>query len=218
MSNAGNWVRLHAVLAPDPITCGISVQIGCEATVSSCRSSYPNPNPSPVSSCPIFIDAGSRLPSTQDQRLLVVEIARACRLGQEVQLRIHALLSVADGSAPQYVLVLKAFHLIFVSDALTSESGSVSSFPPRSTQFFESVFLSAAHAVACVHVAAAADGSAAGSDPLHSNGAAVWADTLRTRGKRALQRAEPLVACRAYVQLAHLRGKATELPDVLPLS
>jgi len=134
-----------------------------------------------------------------DPTLAVSEVVRAVTRGAEVRLVLYARLNL-DGNT-SYVEVTKAFHLVFVSDTIGADA-SPTCWPPRVCYYHNGLYLSAAHALACMLVETG--GAAHATAPLNAPADGRWHEWLVDEGRTAYEAGDMLAACRVLLRLEAL--------------
>jgi len=138
-------------------------------------------------------------------------IVRALKEGHAILLQAYALVD-PEGDVPRYIEVNKSFHLChFVRHLQPSVHGErkVRCWPPRTTQVYDSIFISIAHAQSCLEVEGIC------GDPLHEHCARRWEERLGQLAHDALRGGQLLPGCQALLQRSFLEP-LKELLDIVP--
>lgn len=148
------------------------------------------------------------------QRDALTEATAAVNRGLPLHVHAFALVRGAGGRDARYVAVEKAHHLCHIPTPSASGSAPApQSWPARTTQLFDSAFLSPMHVQFCLEAEATTVG-----DPLQSWRAKKWANTLAERVQRAQRDGDVISACIAVVQRGMLVSPGLEHQlDVLPV-
>ena len=131
-------------------------------------------------------------PLMREPRVALGDAVRALKGGLELRMTVYALVRVRGGDS-RYVTVHKTFHLCFLPATSAGGKREAQCWPARTTQLFDSVFLSRAHLHQCLEVEATT------VDPLQSWRATKWANTLAERAKVAHHSGLALDACKAVL-------------------
>mmetsp|Transcript_23193 Transcript_23193/g.46421 ORF Transcript_23193/g.46421 Transcript_23193/m.46421 type:complete len:306 (-) Transcript_23193:165-1082(-) len=135
----------------------------------------------------------------RDEREGLGEIIRAVKSGLDVRLHAYALFHAPGSGEARYLSLSKAHHLIHFSPA--SDGQRACCWPQRTTQVFESVFLSREHMTNCMEAH-----ETAAPDLLASWRAKKWAELLRSRLRTAHRSGLLLQASKALLQLGFVEG------------
>ena len=136
-----------------------------------------------------------------DQRQALGAAVRALRAGHDIQVLAYAL--VRTKGVARYLTVTKSFHLVhFMPPTADGKETPPTAWPARTTQLFDSIFLSQAHAQNCLEAE-----SMLVRDPLQGWRARRWANTLAERARTARRRGFLLPACKALLLHSLLTGE-----------
>jgi len=126
--------------------------------------------------------------------------ALVAALQTNVDVCLHAYALVQGTSAPpRYVTLTKSYHLVHFSPA--SDGQRVRCWPKRTTQIFESIFLSREHVIYCLEAE-----ETTVPDPLSSWRARKRSELLRERVHAAHRGGRILPACRALLLRSFMDG------------
>ena len=140
----------------------------------------------------------------RDQKVALIEMMQAYKAGHGVRLLAYVLWR-PDGEG-RYVGVEKTFHLCF---SPSSPSASAACWPERSTELFESLFLSRRHMSDCLRAHPVV------GEPLRSVQASRWSDHLKTRLAGAIEGGAMLAACKAILLTEFMQDQQPSLPGVV---
>ena len=130
-----------------------------------------------------------------DEQGARVQAAAALKRGLVLQMQAFALVR-GEGGEARYISVSKVHHLCHMPlPTAEGKAAAPQSWPARTTQLFDSVFLSPAHVQLCLEAESTTLG-----DPLQSWRAKKWASTLAERAHVASRAGDVIPACAAVLQ------------------
>jgi len=136
----------------------------------------------------------------RNQRKALVEAVRAVRSGLSLHVHLHALVRAGDG--PRYIHVAKACHLVHFALGAYDTKPESQAWPARTTQLFDSIFLTQGHVQFCL------EAESTTTDPLLGWRAKKWANSLTERTRDAHRAGRPLAACYALLLRSFLLSRS----------
>ena len=131
------------------------------------------------------------------------DMMHALRIGHAPEFQVYVL--VRFQGVPRYIALTKSFHLVHFAQLEGPDPAT--SWPGRTTQLLDSLFLSRAHAQSCL------DAESNAAEPLQGWRARKWASLLVDEAFVAHCGGRLLLACRALLLRSLFLGLAAGLAD-----